>query len=90
MKPSKFDQANCLLAKNQDEYLELPAYVDYNDPFRCYTSCWKLSWKEWFEVLWTGRIYLTMMTMQKRPMPVKLETSFDAARVGVVTTREGQ
>lgn len=65
MKPIRFQQQNTVIAKSQDEYQSLPAYMD-----DCVTtSCWQLSFRERLTVLFTGRIWLQQMNMGERLQP---------------------
>ena len=47
MKPVKFKERNATIAKDQHEYNNLPAHIEDG----VVTSCWSLSWKERFKVL---------------------------------------
>lgn len=73
MKPIDFNGANCAYAKNQKEYLPLPAYK-HNDDWQCVTSCWSLSLFERIRVLFTGKVYSTLATFGKPLMPQKLSS----------------
>jgi hypothetical protein len=44
-----------VFAKNQPEYLPLPAVVTRDG---CVTSRWRLTWRERLRVLWTGDLWL--------------------------------
>jgi hypothetical protein len=59
MKPISFPQQNVVYAKDQPQYLPLPAY---RAPGGSVTSCWGLSWRERLRVLVTGRIFFTVAT----------------------------
>lgn len=45
MQPIDFPEKNHAIAKDQDQYLTLPAHVD-NSPERVVTSCWSLTSEE--------------------------------------------
>ena len=68
MKPVKFRGSNCVYAENQKEYLPLPAYR-HDDDWGRVTSCWKLGLRERIKVLFTGRIYSTLMSFNKPLTP---------------------
>ncbi|KKL99420.1 hypothetical protein LCGC14_1814620 [marine sediment metagenome] len=53
MKPVTFPEVNKVWAEDQDEYLNLPAYVDAKESI----SKWRLSWWERVKVLFTGTIW---------------------------------
>ncbi len=59
MKPVVFPGANTTLAKDQPEYLPLPAYWDGQ---KLMVTCWALSWRERFRLLWTGRLWHSQLT----------------------------
>lgn len=60
MKPVEFPQQNVVFAKDQPEYLPLPAYRSKNGCM--VTSCWKMNFKERLRMLLTGRVYLSLLT----------------------------
>ncbi|MCF7827190.1 MAG: hypothetical protein K9N29_11140 [Candidatus Marinimicrobia bacterium] len=69
MKPIEFKQQNLILAKDQPEYRPLP--VLRLDSFQGDTiSCWKLSWRERFKLMFTGKIWISMLTFRRPPMPI--------------------
>ena len=60
MIPIEFQGANCTYAKDQPQYLPLPAH---KSPVNGrVTSCWALTWRERLRVLFTGRIWLQQLT----------------------------
>lgn len=61
MKPIPFKQQNTIFAENQSEYMPLPAHVT-NDHNRQVTSCWRLSWKELFKLIFTRQVYVSVYT----------------------------
>ena len=70
MKAIEFPEANTQIAKDQPEYLTLPAYVGENDPNGYMTTCWKGTIKERILFLFTGKMYLTIMTFRKPLQPL--------------------
>ena len=69
MKPIKFPEQNTVWAENQPEYEPLPAYTHDHTTI----SCWGLSWRERFKVLFTGRVWLRLMNFGKPLTPSLLE-----------------
>lgn len=69
MKPVEFKGQNVVIAKDQPQYLPLPAHVR-NSPNGETTSCWALSWIERVKVTLTGRIYLTTLTFRGPLQPI--------------------
>ena len=60
-------------AKDQPEYIPLPARVDIKTGGSgSVVTCWKLSWRERFQVLLQGRFYLTILTFGRALQPVRL------------------
>ena len=68
MKPIKFKKQNVVFAETQPEYISLPAY---KEPDGCVTCCWKLSIKERFIILFTGKLWISMLTFNKPLQPLK-------------------
>lgn len=62
----KFKECNCTYAKDQPEYLPLPAHKT-NDGI--VTSCWKLSWLDKLIILFSGRVWLRLMTFNNPVQP---------------------
>ncbi len=60
MTPVDFLAANAVLAKDQPEYRPLPVWIS-PDGIES-VSCWKLSWKDRFKLLWTGELWLRQLT----------------------------
>lgn len=61
MKPVEFPEQTVVFAKDQPEYIPLPAHIA---PGRdvAVTSCWQLTWRERLRMLRTGRVYFTALT----------------------------
>lgn len=74
MTPTNISGKNCVYAKDQPEYLPLPAR---RDEAGMVTSCWKLTWKERLKLLLMGKIFLTVMTFNQPLQPIRLSTKDD-------------
>jgi len=72
MKPIDFKGSNCNYAESQDEYLTLPAYK-HGDDSGAVSSCWKFSILERIKILFTGKVYLTLLTFNKPLTPQLLQ-----------------
>jgi hypothetical protein len=59
VKPIEFKEMNCLLAKDQPQYLQLPAHKSEDGTV---TSCWKLTWLDRLRVCLFGRLWLQQLT----------------------------
>ena len=68
MKPIKFKHQNSTYAKNQLEYQPLPALKIEGEEGHV-VSCWKMSFKERIIVLFTGKIWMNLMSFNKPLMP---------------------
>lgn len=68
MKPVKFKESNAVYAKDQKEYLPLPAFK-YDTKEGEVVSCWNLSLMERLRVLFTGRLWVSLMTFNKPLTP---------------------
>jgi hypothetical protein len=71
MTPVTFPEANVVYAKDQPPYLPLPARREADGTV---VSCWRLSFRERVKALFSGRVYLTMLTFNRPLQPVKLGT----------------
>lgn len=79
MTPVEFPESNVVYAKDQPEYLPLPAY---RTPDGDVTSCWGMTWRERLCVLLTGRIYVSNLTFNGplQPQRVSVEPPACASR----------
>ena len=75
MKPIKFKESNATYAKDQDEYLDLPA-LKYDDG--TVVSCWDLSFKEALKLLFSRKLYVAVLTFNKPLQPMLLTVDKDA------------
>lgn len=66
-----FDLPYVVYAKDQPEYIPLPALRDDDGTI---LTRWKLSWKERLQVLFGGSLWLTILTHNHPLQPVKLST----------------
>jgi len=72
MKPIPFKKQNIEIAKDQDEYLTLPARILQNREQEV-VSCWKLSWRELLNLIFTRRIWLSCWTFGNPLQPIRME-----------------
>jgi len=68
MKPVEFKHQNIVFAKDQPEYMPLPA-LRIDSPQGEVVSCWKMSFKERMKVLFFGRVWLSLMSFNKPLTP---------------------
>ena len=78
MKIYKFKECNFEYAKDQPEYLPLPCYR-YKDGE--VVSCWSLDWKERLKVLFSGKIFLSILTFNHPLQPQKISVDNPVRRV---------
>jgi hypothetical protein len=69
MKAIQFPEATHVFAKNQAEYLQLPAH---KTPDGIVTSCYELTLKERFAILFGAKVWLSIMTFNKPLQPQRL------------------
>ena len=70
MKPIHFKESNIVFAKDQPEYQPLPAYKNKNEGNNGeVVSCWSLNFRERIKVLFSGKIYASLMTFNKPLTP---------------------
>jgi hypothetical protein len=74
MKPVVFKHANRVYGENQSEYQPLPA-LSLEDEQGHVVSCWKLSFLERIKLLFTGRIWMSLMTFNKPIQPSYLSVN---------------
>jgi hypothetical protein len=68
MKPVKFKHQNIVFTKDQPGYQPLPA-LKIDSPNGEVVSCWKLSFKERVKIIFTGRIWLSLITFNRPLTP---------------------
>jgi hypothetical protein len=66
MQPVSFAGSNITFAKDQPEYLPLPAHKDEQGTV---TTCWQLSLKERIRLFFSGRLFLTVLTFNTPLQP---------------------
>lgn len=66
MKPVAFPEQTVVMAKDQPEYLPLPAHRDAEG---LVTTCWKLTFKERLIVLFLGKFWFQQHTFGMRLQP---------------------
>jgi hypothetical protein len=70
MTPVEFKEQNCTYAKDQPEYIPLPAFRD--DQGRV-ISCWKLTPEEIAKISETGIIWVSLLTFNQPLQPIRLD-----------------
>jgi hypothetical protein len=73
MKIKEFKEHNVVFAKNQPAYKPLPALALNNETGQV-VSCWGLSFSERLRVLFTGRIWVSLLSFGKPLTPQYLST----------------
>lgn len=71
MTPIEFNEQTVVFAKDQPEYLPLPAHVDGQG---IVTSCWRLGLRERLRLLFTGRLWLQQMAFGQPLQPQRPTT----------------
>lgn len=69
MTPKSFTGQNVVYAKDQPEYLPLPAHKSDDG---CVTTCWRLTLLGRFRVLLTGEIWLQTLTFNAPLQPQRM------------------
>jgi len=70
MKVIKFKEVNGTYAKNQPEYIPLPVFNKYNLEGEV-VCCWSLSLKERVKILFTGKLWVSLLTFYKNLQPIR-------------------
>ena len=73
MKVIEFKEQTIIIAKDQPEYLPLPAY-QFNDFDGRIAFRWKMTWKERLTVLFTGTLWHQVFTYGRSLQPQMLGT----------------
>lgn len=68
MKPVEFKEQNIVYAKDQPEYLPLPAFKN-DSPQGEVVSCWHLSLKERLRLLFTGKLWVCLLSFNNPLTP---------------------
>lgn len=69
MKAIEFKEANTIFAKDQPQYLQLPAHRDGSGVV---TTCYELTLKERFAILFGGKVWLQLLTFNKPLQPQRI------------------
>lgn len=64
----EFAEQTVVIAKDQPEYRPLPAH-QHRDNCGTITCCWKLNWPARIKVLFTGKIWHSVMTFNQPLQP---------------------
>lgn len=71
MKLVPFKGQTTIVAEDQDEYLDLPARR-YDDPKGHLICCWSLTIKERLKLLFTGKLWHTILTFNNPVQPIAM------------------
>jgi hypothetical protein len=74
MKPTKFKQQNITFANKQTSHIAIPAFKHPFDPRGEVVSCWKMNLWERIKVLFTGRIWVSLLSFNQPLTPSFLTT----------------
>lgn len=86
MTPIEFEGCNTTIAKDQPQYIPLPALSLHGGDV---TFCWRLTWKERIKLLFTGTLWHTVMTFRHPLQPQMLSVTMpDVVRVNAQIIRE--
>lgn len=83
MTPIQFPEANVTFAKDQPEYMPLPAFKN-DSPQGEVISCWQLSFRERLRILFTGKLWVCLLTFNKPLTP----SAFSTKKSDMLTTPE--
>jgi len=78
MQPISFPEQNCVFAKDQKEYLPLPVHKTAEG---LVVSCWRLSVWERLRLLFSGRLWLQVLSFNQplQPQFLGIEYPFSEA-----------
>jgi len=69
----EFPEQTVVFAKDQPEYLPLPAHVAPADPQGTIICCWQLTWRERLQLLISGRLWHSVLTFHQPLQPQLLQ-----------------
>lgn len=73
MKLIEFPEQTVVIAKDQPEYLPLPAYQFPHDVQGRIAFCWQMTWRERLKCLWNGKLWHQVLTFHQPLQPQLLE-----------------
>lgn len=73
MKPIQFKGANVVYAKDQPEYIPLPAFKDESKE-GIVVTCWELSFWDRVRLIFNGKLWLSIWTFNQPLQPVRPTT----------------
>lgn len=71
MKLIEFEEQDLVIAKDQPEYLSMPAHLK-GDESGTVTVCWSLSFSERLQLLFTGKVWHQILTFNSPMQPQRL------------------
>tara|TARA_R110002096_G_scaffold327284_2_gene521260 strand:+ start:1576 stop:1824 length:249 start_codon:yes stop_codon:yes gene_type:complete len=71
MKLIEFKEQTAVIAKDNPDYLPLPAH-QFKDDFGTIAFCWKLTFKERLKVLFSGLVWQQVLTFNNPLQPQKM------------------
>lgn len=74
MKLVEFPEQTVVIAKDQPQYLPMPAYRYPDDPDGRIACCWALTWRERFAILFSGVLWHQVLTFNQPLQPQLLTT----------------
>lgn len=66
---AEFPEQTVVIAKDQPEYLPLPAHRFKDDPSGRIAFCWRMTWRERLSVLLTGKVWHQVLTFNQPLQP---------------------
>lgn len=69
MKLVEFPEQTVVIAKDQPEYLPLPAHRFAGDPQGRIACCWQLTWRERLGILFSGKLWHQVLTFNQPLQP---------------------
>jgi len=82
MKSINFEESNVKFAENQPEYITLPAFYDKENGI--VVTCYKMSFRERITLLFTNRIWLSIMTFGQALQPQKMNVLKSEVFINIV------
>jgi len=74
MRAIKFPEHTMVIAKDQPEYCQMPAWI--SEDKKRLVCCWSLSWGERIKLLFTGKIWHSILFFGEPIQPQRLEVEY--------------
>jgi hypothetical protein len=76
MKLIEFPEQTVVIAKHQPQYNPMPAWRREDDVEGLIVCCWRLTWRERIKLLFTGKLWHSILTFKQAIQPCRLQVKY--------------